>query len=377
MEKLLADILLITEVAEVASEADVIAKMTEERNSSVNEAVAEKKRAGMLQNVQWKSLREFGGPQMSSSRDQSDIDLISSGSMSLEASQFEGMNVEDDLTDSDESARGNDSESESDENNDADPSTAENEVGDSTKIRNSAGRSTASAYVSASKIKRLLDRWEEPISKGDKVRFTSSCMRALSESLLTYIYSQQTTETSISDILKFRKALSYMDDSHPFSLSFGPAATRDECIRSAQRTYRRLMKLEPADANYLSFDIIGLVAFDAEGTEDEAKMLELRNMFRPGRFNEITLIAFVQACDSLYKNLRYFRASVGNASLIDHVLERIIDNLFAFVLILVTLMILDINPWPLLVSVSTLLVSFAFAIGPSLSRYIDVSVPSC
>lgn len=137
------------------------------------------------------------------------------------------------------------------------------------------------------------------------------------------------------------------------------------------------MKLEPVDANYLSFDVIGLVAFDADGTEDEAKMLALKNMFRPGRFNEITLIVFVQACDSLYKKLRYFRASVGNASLIDHVLERIIDDIFSFVLVLLTLMILDINPWPLLVSVSTLLVSFAFAIGSSLSRFIDVSASEC
>lgn len=133
------------------------------------------------------------------------------------------------------------------------------------------------------------------------------------------------------------------------------------------------MKLESSDANALSFDVIGLVAFDADGTEDEAKMLALKNMFHPGRFNEVTLVAFVQACDSLYRRLRYFRASVGNASLIDHVLERIIDDIFAFLLVLLTLMVLDINPWPLLVSMSTLLVSFAFAIGPSLSRYIDVS----
>jgi len=133
------------------------------------------------------------------------------------------------------------------------------------------------------------------------------------------------------------------------------------------------MKLEPANSCALSFDVIGLLAYDADGVEDEAKMQALKHMFRPGRFNEINLVAFVQACDSVYKRLRYFRASVGNASLIDTVLEKIMNNFFFFLLILLTLMILNINPWPLLVSVSTLLVSFAFAIGPSLSRYIDVS----
>lgn len=176
LEKLLAEILLITEVAEVASEADVIAKMTMESHTSINEAVAEKKRSGMLSGVKWKSLKEFGQPlKTPESQDRSDSDLVSSGTISLEhASGLQLDAKSDDLTDSDESAGGNDSDSESDsdsdEDKDAEPSTSDNGVDDSAKFPSNAGRSTASAYVSASKIKRLLDRWEEPISKGDKVR---------------------------------------------------------------------------------------------------------------------------------------------------------------------------------------------------------------
>jgi hypothetical protein len=350
LEKILADISIITEIAELANEADVIAEMKVEAHSSISEAVAAKKRSGMLSGVQWKSLKEFGPPKTSNQdRTDSDLDVVSSGTLSLDhTGQVSARDKDevqsDDLTDSDGSEDEKDSDSESDErSNDGDPSLIDNAVHDSTKPH-----SIASTHVSTSKIKHLLDRWEEPISKTDK-----------------------TTEASISDILKFRKALSYMDDSHPFSLLFGPAATRDECIRSALKCYRKLMKLDSPGANALSFGIIGLVAYDGDGTEDEAKMLTLKNMFHPGRYNEISLVGFVQTCDSLYKRLRYFRASVGNASLIDHVLERIIDDFFAFVLVLLTLTILDINPWPLLVSLSTLLVSFAFAIGPSLSRYID------
>jgi hypothetical protein len=52
----------------------------------------------------------------------------------------------------------------------------------------------------------------------------------------------------------------------------------------------------------------------------------LKRLFRPDRFNELTLLAFVQACDSVYKRLRYFRASVGNSSVIDRWLEQIIDG---------------------------------------------------
>lgn len=132
------------------------------------------------------------------------------------------------------------------------------------------------------------------------------------------------------------------------------------------------MKLE-FKSNVLSFDVIDLLAFQANGVEDEAKKLMLKRLFRPDRFNEISLLAFVQACDSVYRRLRYFRASVGNASVIDRVLEQVIDGFFYFVLILLILSILDINPWKLLISLSSLIVSFAFAVGPSASKYIEVS----
>jgi len=130
------------------------------------------------------------------------------------------------------------------------------------------------------------------------------------------------------------------------------------------------MKLNPG-AGVLSFDVIALLAIDPDGLEDESKKRVLKRLFRPDRFNEITLLAFVQTCDSVYKRLRYFRASVGNSSIIDQVLEQIIDGIFSFLLLLMILCLLKYNPWTLLVSLSTLLFSTAFAIGPSLSRYIE------
>lgn len=131
------------------------------------------------------------------------------------------------------------------------------------------------------------------------------------------------------------------------------------------------MKLNDGGNGVLSFDVIALLAVDPDGVEDESKVRVLKRLFRPDRFNEITLLAFVQACDSIYKRLRYFRASVGNSSVIDQVLEQIIDGIFFFVLVLVIVTLLKYNPWTLLVSMSTLLFSTAFAIGPSLSRYIE------
>jgi len=56
---------------------------------------------------------------------------------------------------------------------------------------------------------------------------------------------------------------------------------------------------------------------------------------------------------------------------IDNVLENIVDTLFFFVLIILILSLLNLNPWPLLVSTSTLMVTFAFAVGPSCAKAIE------
>lgn len=83
--------------------------------------------------------------------------------------------------------------------------------------------------------------------------------------------------------------------------------------------------------------------------------------------------SLAQSCDSVYKKLRYFRASVGNSSAIDKALESIVNGGFSFILSLTLLSIMNINPWPLLVSVTSLLVSVSFALGSSVSKYVEVS----
>ena len=41
--------------------------------------------------------------------------------------------------------------------------------------------------------------------------------------------------------------------------------------------------------------------------------------------NAVSLLHFVQSCDGVYRKLRYLRASVGNSTLIDSVLENIVS----------------------------------------------------
>ena len=199
-----------------------------------------------------------------------------------------------------------------------------------------------------SQIKSLLYRWEEPVNKQDK----------------------EIEDPTIHEILQFRKALSFLEDSHPFGLSFGPAFSRDSCIKSSKALYKRLLALTPG-STVLHFDVIGVLAYNADDSFDERKAKELVKLFRPDKNDEISLLAFVQSCDSAYKKLRYLRAGTGNSTLIDEVLENFFNGVFSFCLALAVMTILKMNPWTLLVSLSTILVSFAFAFGPSVAQIIE------
>ena len=128
--------------------------------------------------------------------------------------------------------------------------------------------------------------------------------------------------------------------------------------------------MEPGSPT-VHFDVFGVLAYSIDGTFDQQKAKSLVRLFRPSKFDDVTLLHFVQSCDSVYKRIRYLRASVGNATLIDSVLENIFNCVFGFVLALTIMSVLQLNPWTLLVSMSTILVSFAFALGPSAAKLIE------
>lgn len=128
----------------------------------------------------------------------------------------------------------------------------------------------SSASIGSRKLINYLERWAEPVNKLDS----------------------KIQDASIGDILKFRKALAYMDEANPFSESFGPAHTRKACIRSSQKLYRRLLKATGAAT--LNFDLLALVAIDDDGNEMEQKRRTLQTLFRPDKNNELSLLGFVQ-----------------------------------------------------------------------------------
>lgn len=128
------------------------------------------------------------------------------------------------------------------------------------------------------RIKHLLDDWEEPVNKQDKV-----------------------DDPTIHDILQFRKALSFLDDSHPFGSSFGPAFTRDTCIKSAKSLYTRLLALSPGSP-VVHFDILGVLAYNTDGTFDNKKAKSLVRLFRPDKFDDGELVIYFNFSLALINN---------------------------------------------------------------------------
>jgi small-conductance mechanosensitive channel len=131
------------------------------------------------------------------------------------------------------------------------------------------------------------------------------------------------------------------------------------------------MALSP-DSAALPFETIALGAIDADGLVDDAKYNAYHRVFRPDARDQLPLSFFIQSVDTVFKHLLFFRASVRNNSVIDNVLESTVNGIYSFVMSLILLTFMEINPWPLLVSLTSLLVSVSFALGSSVSKYVEV-----
>lgn len=118
------------------------------------------------------------------------------------------------------------------------------------------------------------------------------------------------SDPSINDILQFRQALSYMDDIYPFTESFGKASTRDECVKSSKRLFKRLIKIQNSQFTSLStelkpnsvlldFDVLSEICADEHGKVDDDEMYRaLSAVFRADKNNKLSYSNFVQCTDS-------------------------------------------------------------------------------
>lgn len=230
------------------------------------------------------------------------------------------------------------------------------------------------------KMIQLLEAWEEPEKEPGKLVSTCVCLElklnATCSSMMLALLSKQ--NISISAILQFRQSLAFMDLSFPFAIAFGLADTREHCIESSQDVYHRLLLEDPLHAEgILDFSTLAVLAraddvFD-DDVIDPAKMKDLIRLFRPDRDGRLSMLDFVKSVDTVYKSLRLLRASINNSSQIGRATEVLINVVFYFALLCVILALFEVNPLKFFLSLSSIIIAFAFMIGAASAKYFEVS----
>jgi hypothetical protein len=197
-------------------------------------------------------------------------------------------------------------------------------------------------------LTQMLGEWEEP----DVVEGTSH------------------EPVSLRAMLEFRQACSLLESQYPFSLAFGPAETRAHCVDSAQRVYERLLQATP-ECEVLKFETIASLAVLEDGTLNNEKARALIKLFRPDRDGNLTKLDFVKSIDNVWKEMRLQQASIQSAAQIDNAFEHIINFFFYFFVVFIVIAIFGFNPISFMLSLSTLIVGFAFMIGTASSKYFE------
>ena len=199
---------------------------------------------------------------------------------------------------------------------------------------------------------------------------------------------------TISAVLKFRKALFFIQKEYPFSYSFGAASSREECVASAQLVFERLL-LHKKDAGQLHFETLALLTLDSKGRVDQEKARQLikvgavpvignficqpislfsspiHQLFRPERDGRLDLVDFVKSIDAIYKRYRLLLASVANTSAIDRASERIFNFGFYLLVIVIVTSSWGFDPLAIFLSLSSVVLGFAFMIGKASASYFD------
>lgn len=205
-------------------------------------------------------------------------------------------------------------------------------------------------------------------------------------------------DVSIKEMLEFRKAVEKIDAGYPFSVTFGPCDSRENCVKSSQQVYERLMHASP-DQDHLHFETIATLAITDDENVDHSKLRALIKLFRPDREGGLTRLDFVKSIDtgmmllrrrkvvhevstctltkslfsaasSVYKELRVLRAAAKNAmQVVFSIKENVVNFAFYSVMLLLFIAVCGFNPVAFVLSVSGLLVGFSFMIGSASADY--------
>ena len=187
------------------------------------------------------------------------------------------------------------------------------------------------------RITRLLGAWDEP---NEDVK--------------------ETEAMSIESLMHFRRAMTHLRNELPFSSSFGPAGSREDCVASSQEVFRALMRMSDSD-EVLNFEVLALLGAKSDGTLDQNKLVDLIRLFRPDRDGTLSMVHFVRSVDKVYKEVRMLRASVHNSSKVDGQFEVIFNLVFYVVAAVIAMNVFGLDPFAIFVSISGLILGFAFS----------------
>jgi hypothetical protein len=205
----------------------------------------------------------------------------------------------------------------------------------------------------------------------------------------------------VTSLLQFRRALACLNTDYPFGGSFGYSATREECIASSQEVFQRLL-LRLKDSETLNFEVLALLGVQADGSLDQQKLVEMIKLFRPDRDGTLSILDFVKSVDKVYREIRLLRASVNNSTKvskstlhawallvihfltrscylnnqIDSAFENIINIVYYVITLALVLGALGLDPLALFVSVSGVIVAFAFSKFENVPSNTSMQCPS-
>mmetsp|Transcript_30750 Transcript_30750/g.46623 ORF Transcript_30750/g.46623 Transcript_30750/m.46623 type:complete len:893 (-) Transcript_30750:42-2720(-) len=339
-DKLLSDFVILTEVSTLADNL----KGQQFRSSSTRTRIQLRNSWDKFLEVEHKPSQPRTPPRHHR-RISSESPMFEARDLSILQEESYDEKEEDDIDDTDDLDYDDDSDDE--ENDEEDDDENKDDLSakeDFTNFTNVGSSGSTMAF-----LKQNLDQFVEPKNMVDQIAMN---------------------DVSVADILKFHKAEALMrDDNNPLCRALENVSGRTVIMKRSQAIYRRLVKVTKSDP--LHYDIIQCLAINRDNTIDEGKEAAMRSLFRPDFNDQLTLLQFVQAFDNVYKASRVYDAAVSNSSVMNEVLASVVDRIVWFFLILVILLILQYNPYPLLMSMSSLLVSFAFAMGPSASKFIE------
>lgn len=165
-----------------------------------------------------------------------------------------------------------------------------------------------------------------------------------------------------------------MDNLYPFSIAFGPADNRENCIDSSQAVYDRLLLRQQTGEVVLHFNSIAEIALNDDGTLNKDKVKDLVRLFRPTRDGMLTMLDFLKSIDSVYKEFRTLEASIATSGNVDRAFEILVNWAFYIVLWVVMAVLVGLDPHAFFLAFSSFIVGFSFMIGKASSQYFSVSI---